>query len=96
MFKLQMQSKGLEFKVTYSDDFPDVVESDERRIKQVIVNLVSNALKFTSRGSVCLHASFKKETKELVFKITDTGIGIKKSDQIKLFQIFGKLRSSSK
>ena len=48
MFHLQMQAKGIQFNVDYGHDLPDMIVSDERRIKQVIINLVSNALKFTS------------------------------------------------
>lgn len=48
MFHIQMQAKGIQFNVDYGNDIPDMIVSDERRIKQVIINLISNALKFTS------------------------------------------------
>ena len=90
-----MQAKGIQFMIKWGVDMPDVILSDERRIKQVIINLISNALKFTSQGSIIVEASFNPENSQIMFSVTDTGIGIKKSDQVKLFQMFGKLRSSS-
>lgn len=52
MFNLQMQAKNLKFKIYHSSDMPEILVSDERRLKQVLINLISNALKFTSMGSI--------------------------------------------
>lgn len=75
---------------------PDMIVSDERRLKQVLINLISNALKFTSQGSITVQPEFNKELKVLTVQVSDTGIGIKSADQLKLFKMFGKLQSSSK
>lgn len=57
---------------------PHVVVSDERRLKQVIINLLSNALKFTNEGSIVIECEFSNMF--LNFSIIDTGIGIRKAD----------------
>jgi signal transduction histidine kinase len=52
---------------------------------------VSNALKFTQKGQISLKCDFDLEKKQLIFNVKDTGLGIKKNDQQKLFKMFGKL-----
>ena len=94
MFVLQAMSKGLELQIDIAAGVPYSVTSDQRRLKQVIINLVSNALKFTNEGSIRIECDFNHQTKHLEFSVIDTGIGMRKSDQVKLFKIFGKLKSS--
>lgn len=53
-------------------------------------------MKFTTKGSITIDVDFDHEMRKLIFSVTDTGIGIKKQEQTKLFEIFGKLQSSSK
>jgi len=60
-------------------------------MKQVIINLISNALKFTDEGSIKIRCSFNPENFLIKFDVQDTGLGIKKNDLQKLFRIFGKL-----
>ena len=59
---------------------PYKVTSDQRRLKQVIINLLSNALKFTNEGGVKVECSFDSQKSMLEISVNDTGIGIKKSD----------------
>ena len=94
MFILQSSSKGLELTFKLAPNVPHIVVSDERRLKQVIINLLSNALKFTNEGSITIEVEFDTDTNKLLFNIIDTGIGIRKVDQVKLFKMFGKLSSS--
>jgi len=61
--------------------------SDELRIKQVLLNLLSNALKFTQKGSITILA--RLEQQRVLIDVIDTGIGIPYSDQDKLFKLFG-------
>ena len=56
--------------------------------------MLSNALKFTNEGSITIEVEFDTDTNKLLFNIIDTGIGIRKVDQVKLFKMFGKLSSS--
>jgi signal transduction histidine kinase len=59
-----------------------------------LINLISNALKFTTTGSIIVDCNFDKENLLLDFSVIDTGIGIRKVDQVKLFKMFGKLNST--
>mmetsp|Transcript_17654 Transcript_17654/g.27313 ORF Transcript_17654/g.27313 Transcript_17654/m.27313 type:complete len:133 (+) Transcript_17654:1525-1923(+) len=65
--------------------------SDEQRVMQVLLNLQSNALKFTQAGSVTIHVAIEDEGEDKFLKISvaDTGIGIPAEDQDKLFKLFG-------
>jgi CheY-like chemotaxis protein/HPt (histidine-containing phosphotransfer) domain-containing protein/anti-sigma regulatory factor (Ser/Thr protein kinase) len=86
-------NKDLEFRTNYDNNLPEVIFSDEVRIRQVITNLISNAIKYTHAGYVEL--SFSKRTcdgkKYLTAAIEDTGIGIKQEDHDKLFTSFSQL-----
>lgn len=64
---------------------------DERRFKQVLINLVKNAIKFTKKGSIKIKASYDILLQIIVVHIEDTGAGIKKDDFPLLFTRFGKL-----
>lgn len=91
MFDGQFQQKGVEF-VTEIDEVLDMnVMSDDLRISQVLHNLLSNAFKFTRKGSVTLKVTREKQTDEEVFihfSIADTGIGIKDDVQRVIFESF--------
>ena len=86
LFKLSAEEKGLNFTMTISPDLPDAVFSDEKCVRQVISNIVSNAIKYTQEGSVTLEAQYKDET--LVFYCRDTGLGISEEAQDNLFTPF--------
>lgn len=62
MFVLQAMAKGLELKISIAQGVPYSVTSDQRRLKQVIINLVSNALKFTDEGSIKIECDFNHQT----------------------------------
>jgi signal transduction histidine kinase/CheY-like chemotaxis protein len=89
--------KGLELAYFLEDGFPEKVVGDVTRLRQVLVNLLGNAVKFTEKGEVTLSASSKpvEEGKiELHFAVKDTGIGISLENQGKLFQSFTQVDSS--
>lgn len=71
---------------------PDVVCIDPKRYKQVIFNLIGNAVKFTFEGGITIRVNYQNSI--LVTECEDTGIGIKESDKAKLFKTFGKLQDS--
>jgi signal transduction histidine kinase len=79
-----LQKKGLEVRVRVEGD--PVVEADEARLKEILNNLFSNAIKFTEKGSVTIEASAKED--KLVVKVIDTGIGIPKEKMGSLFTKF--------
>ncbi|MFC4493225.1 ATP-binding protein [Streptomyces ovatisporus] len=85
--------RGLGFSVTAADDAPEELHADERRLQQVLRNLLSNALKFTSEGSVSLHAAPAAEPGSdgeplITFTVTDTGIGIASEQLPRIFEAF--------
>jgi PAS domain S-box-containing protein len=70
------------------------VRSDRQKVKQIVLNLLSNALKFTPAGSVTMTASFDARKREVAIAVKDTGVGIPPEDQAKVFEDFRQLDSS--
>jgi signal transduction histidine kinase len=73
-----------------------VVLGDEKRLTQVVVNLVNNAVKFTDKGGVSVVCEVDKKSKQVIVKIADTGIGLEENDMDKLFTKFFQADSSAK
>ncbi len=83
--------KNLEFIISHSPLIPSPIYGDPHKLKQILFNLVSNAIKFTSEGEVHVNVDIKEQTKEkikLLFKVRDTGIGLSESEIKNLFQPF--------
>jgi PAS domain S-box-containing protein len=81
--------KGLELAYRVDPDVPDRLVGDPNRLRQVILNLVDNAIKFTERGEVILHVSLRTQTQaeiRLQFTVTDTGIGVSPDKQQRIFK----------
>ena len=94
----QAQKKNLDLLVDVSPKIPTILQGDEARIRQVLVNLVGNAIKFTKKGEVTIQVRVERKNKtQLIvrFSITDTGIGIPKMAQHRLFQPFTQIDGSS-
>ncbi|MBR4169478.1 MAG: response regulator [Lachnospiraceae bacterium] len=97
MIMFRAQSKNLQFFVDVDETLPDGLYGDEVRIRQVLVNVLTNAVKYTNEGSVKLSVSgmlYETETEDqihLLFTIEDTGIGIKEDDIKKLFNKFERV-----
>jgi PAS domain S-box-containing protein len=70
------------------------LKSDRQKVKQVVLNLLSNALKFTPAGSVTILASYDAREREVAIAVRDTGVGIGPEDQIKVFEDFRQLDAS--
>lgn len=89
--------KNLEFSVNINQNTPNSLIGDAMRIKQVIINLLGNAIKFTDKGSISLDFNYEllDESKILIKTcITDTGIGINEENQESLFEAFGQADNS--
>ncbi len=84
------EEKGIAFGVEYIFPLPSEIESDSTRLKQVLLNLVGNAVKFTREGGVKLVLSFDQDSCVLTFKVVDTGIGLTQGQQEKLFSAFAQ------
>ena len=86
-FSVATEEKGLKISLTLPKKL--AVESDERRVKQVLVNLINNAIKFTNEGKIEIKVA--KKDKEVEISVEDTGIGIKENDIGKLFKAFSQI-----
>jgi len=93
LIKFQCQRKNLAFILDIPKDLINQMLCDHRRVQQVLLNLLSNALKFTSTGHLKLMVRKIVENGKrfIKFSVEDTGLGIKKEDLTKLFKLFGKL-----
>ena len=94
LFENRALNKPIKLLYDVDDDIPENLYGDENRIRQIIINLVNNAIKFTDNGYVKLSIKSKtidNEKVELLFKVEDTGIGIKEEDLSKLFGSFEQL-----
>ena len=95
----QAGAKGLAIHIQIAEDVPTVVLGDPVRLRQVLVNLLGNAVKFTSRGSITLsvtqiHGEPNGQQANLHFLVCDTGIGIPNEQQDTIFEAFGQADSS--
>ncbi|NLN66523.1 MAG: response regulator [Clostridiaceae bacterium] len=94
---IKARGKGLELRYQLDPGIPSVVNGDPNRLKQVINNLLGNAVKFTDAGEIALFASIKDSTDEyleLEFQISDTGVGIESDDVEKIFDTFSQADNS--
>ena len=98
MIVFKARQKDLKFNIKVDEALPDVLYGDEVRVRQVVTNVLNNAVKYTHEGNVSLNVTGEKfydsigrENINLVFKITDTGIGIKEEDLPKLFKKFERI-----
>ena len=97
IMEYQAAKKGLRIFYEIQPDFPRFAEVDPVRLKQVLMNLLNNAVKFTEEGEVELTAGFEaidSKNGKLFFHIRDTGIGITEEQRSKLFQAFSQVDSS--
>lgn len=94
LFSAKAEEKGLEFKVAVSDRIPKVLLGDELRIKQIISNILNNAIKYTEKGSVlfCVECGEVINGKTMLkVSVKDTGIGIRKEELKLIFEAFRRL-----
>ncbi len=87
------QKKNVKFEVEIDPKLPHMLSIDEVRVRQILINLIGNAIKFTHKGKVVVSIGFDKNNKtgkciDLVFKVSDTGIGVPEDQFEKIFQSF--------
>jgi signal transduction histidine kinase/DNA-binding response OmpR family regulator len=99
-FRQLAADKGLDFNVKFDPKLPETIRTDEKRLQQIVLNLLSNAFKFTSKGSVTLgvrlankgwsptHSVLRNVSRAVEISVTDTGIGIPEDKQKLIFEAF--------
>lgn len=92
---IEAHNKNLEILTEINYEIPQIIFSDPTRIQQILVNLIKNAVKFTKEGYVKLIVDYEKEKQNLIFKIEDTGIGIPKEKQEKIFAEYYQVDKST-
>ncbi len=94
MIRDRAAKKGLKFNVSVDEHIPHSLIGDEIRIRQCVMNLLTNAVKYTETGEVTLTVGYEKKDGEqiyLAFKVEDTGIGMKPEDMDKLFSPYSRI-----
>jgi signal transduction histidine kinase/CheY-like chemotaxis protein len=86
MFELEAQAKGLAFRFEAQGALPAVVRADQKRVRQILINLLGNAIKFTSKGTVTFRIRYAREL--AVIAIEDTGPGLSAQEQARIFEPF--------
>lgn len=97
--EIRLQEKGVDFVYAPDAPLPEGIETDEKRLRQVLINLLGNAIKFTERGSVRLSVevlSLSSDRACIKFEVADTGVGISPEDLAKLFQAFEQVGDRAK
>ncbi len=106
IFTHQIEQKGLKFNINLSNELPETILTDQQRLEQIIKNLISNALKFTSKGEITVNFQRPDERADLsqcgidpgkavAISVSDTGIGIPKEKQVAIFEAFQQADGST-
>jgi signal transduction histidine kinase/CheY-like chemotaxis protein len=98
LFGAQIRMKGLEAVYYVAPDVPSHLIGDPMRLRQILVNLLGNAIKFTAKGEIAINVESKGQEEKgynLLFSVTDTGIGISKEGLEKLFKSFQQVDTST-
>ncbi len=93
LFELQAAAKGLAFRFETQGSLPEVVRADEKRLRQILINLVGNAIKFTTQGHVILRVRYALQMAQI--DIEDTGPGMARGEIDKVFEPFARGASAS-
>ncbi|TXT39359.1 MAG: periplasmic sensor hybrid histidine kinase [Comamonadaceae bacterium] len=93
LFELEAQAKGLGFHCQISGSLPTLVRGDEKRVRQIVINLLGNALKFTQHGQVTLRARYAREM--AFIEIEDTGPGLPEAEIDRIFEPFARAQGAS-
>ncbi|NOY65904.1 MAG: response regulator [Gammaproteobacteria bacterium] len=95
LISLYARSKHLDFRIVFNFPLPEKIETDPVRLKQILLNLCNNAIKFTQSGSVTMYIEYLDDAQLLQIKIKDTGIGLTLEQQQKIFQPFVQADTST-
>ena len=96
LMETRAKSQGLEIQIAYTGAMPETITSDPTRLRQILINLLGNAIKFTSKGVVLIVVNLQNESvPRLEFAIVDSGIGMNAEQQARLFRPFTQADSST-
>ena len=93
--QVKAKEKRLSLDIEFIFPVPKQIKTDPLRVKQVLINLIGNAIKFTERGHINLKVSYSKLNEQMIFEVEDTGIGMTEEQQSKIFQPFIQADSST-
>jgi len=96
LFNPVAKDKNLKLVVEKTDEVPEFFHTDKMRLEQILKNLLSNAIKFTTQGSVTLNIVKNENLNALIFKVTDTGVGIAPEKQAMVFEAFQQADGSTR
>ena len=98
-FSASAKAKNLSLGMSVDENVPDEIASDQKRLRQILINIVGNAVKFTAHGHIQINVALTKSTPEandlLTFEVSDTGCGISKEDAAILFQPFTQAKKAA-
>ncbi len=96
LMRVRAEEKNLDFEVEFNSAVPETIQTDPTRLRQVLINLIGNAIKFTDSGSVrlCVRLIHTTDLATIEFAVRDTGIGMSPEQQLRLFKPFSQGDSS--
>jgi CheY-like chemotaxis protein/anti-sigma regulatory factor (Ser/Thr protein kinase) len=95
MMQIRAQGKGLQLSLDQTSEFPRYIKSDEARIRQILTNLINNAVTFTDRGRITVRVGANRNKQHLLIEVEDSGSGIAPEDQSRIFEPFARLAKDS-
>ena len=98
MFSIQIAERGLQFSTSLAPEVPEVLIGDHLRLRQILTNLVSNAIKFTDKGFVAVHVGLERKEDDIATlhcRVEDSGMGVSLEKQDEIFQTFVQADSST-
>ncbi len=95
LMAVKAAEKDLRFRVRYETPVPESFQADPTRLKQILLNLCGNAIKFTKQGEVTITAAYDRKTQRIVFRVRDTGIGLTEKEIARIFNPFSQADAST-
>ena len=95
LMRVRAVEKNLAFDVRYEGAIPEAIRSDPTRVRQIVMNFVSNALKFTDKGGVTITARCERRDEHMIVEVADTGVGMSRAQIDKLFVAFTQADTST-
>jgi len=95
MFSAKMESANVKLRYMVEEDVPDYIISDSVKLRQILINLLGNSIKFSQNGEIILSVKLTKNQEKVVFKVSDQGIGISKQNLALIFRPFAQVGDAS-